>query len=408
MTRILIVAKGGYGDVFPMLALAQRLTARGHQATLVAEARWTAAAGQLGIPFIPLDTPEPSGRVGRVLHIFAPIHFAAECASVAEAGRGQSLIVGNQLAYSGAIAARRLQIPWVYCAPSPLAMPSYADPPLLPYLHRLQELSWSSAASQRPYLLLARAASRLATWPISAQQRRFGVRLPGNPRFEGLYSPCLNLLLASPTLVAQAPDWPAHTLISGFTWFEPAYMRNDANASALEAFLAQGAPPVVFAAGGPARTNPGRFFTEGIRACARLGRRVIVVAANRYLADLPRSADLLATGSVPFPELFPRIAAVVHSGGIGTIAWTLRCGVPSLLVPTHWDQFDNARRMHERGLARRLRGSDYRAPRIAVEIERLLADQSLRERLESLRSSITAEDGAAVGSAAIEALLASR
>ena len=42
---------------------------------------------------------------------------------------------------------------------------------------------------------------------------------------------------------------------------------------------------------------------------------------------------------VPHHWLFPKAACVVHAGGSGTTAATLRAGVPSVVVPHILDQF---------------------------------------------------------------------
>src|SRR6202012_1799180 len=52
---------------------------------------------------------------------------------------------------------------------------------------------------------------------------------------------------------------------------------------------------------------------------------------------------------VPLRALLPRCAALVHHGGIGTTAEALRAGVPQVIVPLAFDQFDNAARVRALG-----------------------------------------------------------
>ena len=47
---------------------------------------------------------------------------------------------------------------------------------------------------------------------------------------------------------------------------------------------------------------------------------------------------------VSFSELFPRAAAIVHAGGVGTTALAMRAGRPMLVMPCTHDQFDSAAR----------------------------------------------------------------
>ena len=53
--------------------------------------------------------------------------------------------------------------------------------------------------------------------------------------------------------------------------------------------------------------------------------------------------NVLVTGGVSHEWLFPKVAAVVHHGGAGTSAACFRSGVPSLVTPFGFDQFEYAR-----------------------------------------------------------------
>jgi UDP:flavonoid glycosyltransferase YjiC (YdhE family) len=55
-----------------------------------------------------------------------------------------------------------------------------------------------------------------------------------------------------------------------------------------------------------------------------------------------RRDEVLQLPFVPFSEVFPECAAVIHHGGFGTIAQCLRTLVPSLVVPGGIDQPFNA------------------------------------------------------------------
>ncbi|MFM9108664.1 MAG: glycosyltransferase [Chloroflexota bacterium] len=57
---------------------------------------------------------------------------------------------------------------------------------------------------------------------------------------------------------------------------------------------------------------------------------------------MPRG--LIATPYAPLSALLPRARAVIHQGGIGTLAQAMRSGQPSLIVPFAHDQPDNAAR----------------------------------------------------------------
>jgi UDP:flavonoid glycosyltransferase YjiC (YdhE family) len=114
---------------------------------------------------------------------------------------------------------------------------------------------------------------------------------------------------------------------------------------------------------------------------------------------------MMALDYAPFSRLFPRAAAVVHAGGVGTTALALRAGRPTLIVPFAQDQFDNAARAARRGLARALPRSAYTPARVAAELGRLLGDPAYARRAQAVREKILQDDGVRVACDALEALL---
>jgi UDP:flavonoid glycosyltransferase YjiC (YdhE family) len=58
---------------------------------------------------------------------------------------------------------------------------------------------------------------------------------------------------------------------------------------------------------------------------------------------------------VDYPGWIPRMRAVLHHGGAGVMWECLRAGVPALVLPKDYDQFDHAARLQASGVALRLR-----------------------------------------------------
>lgn len=418
MARILIVGKGGYGDMFPMFAIARALKDKGHFVSIAGERHHVDALSPLNISLIKIDE-RPAGNerfenhlvqsklfnTTDVLQTLSPKNLEREYDILSSIAGDYDLIVGNQLAYTGSMVSKKTGKPWIFCAPSPLAFPSKYDPPLFPYIHRLQSLTMAYPATQRAYITLARSASKLMMNSVIRQQRRLGIKDTGHPRFEGLYSEHLNLLMTSPSLVKPQPDWPTNTILSGFSWFEPEFMKGEEKMKLLAEFIEGGPAPVIFAPGGSMRTHPGKFFTESIEACKQMGVRGILVAAQRFHAALPQSSDILITGYLPYSLLLKYASTIVHSGGIGAIGWALRFGIPSLLVPSTWDQFDNAHRACKQNLAMVMADRNYKAPAVAANLDKLLKNQSQHQLLRNNIQRISDEDGAKVACAHIESFL---
>jgi UDP:flavonoid glycosyltransferase YjiC (YdhE family) len=90
----------------------------------------------------------------------------------------------------------------------------------------------------------------------------------------------------------------------------------------------------------------------------------------------------------------PRVRAVVHQCGIGTLSHTLRAGVPSVACPFAFDQPNNARRLEALGLATVLLPHQHDANSMTSALDRLLQSNA-PARAHAIGQFIRAEDGVA-------------
>ena len=93
-----------------------------------------------------------------------------------------------------------------------------------------------------------------------------------------------------------------------------------------------------------------------------------------------RRPGMLWLPYVALRTLLPRSAALVHHGGIGTTAEALRAGVPQVIVPLAYDQFDNAARVTALGAGASVAGgaAGARPRKLAAVLRRLLASEATR------------------------------
>jgi UDP:flavonoid glycosyltransferase YjiC (YdhE family) len=210
-----------------------------------------------------------------------------------------------------------------------------------------------------------------------------------------MFSPFGTQAWFSEVLAQAQPDWPPKTVITGFPFYDK-LAPGEGLSTELRDFLDAGPPPVVFTLGSSAVFEAGDFFAESAGAVRRLGCRAVLLTGddprNQPTRELP---GVIAAPYAPYSEFFPRTAAVVHSGGVGTTAQTLRAGVPMCVAPWSNDQPDNARRCVNLGVARVVPRRGYRASRVAAELERLLTEGSFREAAARAAALIAREDGVA-------------
>ena len=107
------------------------------------------------------------------------------------------------------------------------------------------------------------------------------------------------------------------------------------------------------------------LLTPGSSTTTALPRRNCLVGAPSFSVKNPRvllpelPEGVVAFDYAPFSLLFPRAAAIVHHGGIGTTGQAMRSGRPSLVMPCAWDQPDNAERAARLGIARTIARNRY-------------------------------------------------
>ena len=195
----------------------------------------------------------------------------------------------------------------------------------------------------------------------------------------------------------------AQTLVTGFPWC-------DQNASAglprdLVRFPDVGPPPIVFTLGTALAADPGSFYEHSALAASSLGRRAVLIVEGSLHRPQSLPDGVVASGYAPFSELFPRAAAVVHHGGIGTTGLAMRSGCPTLVMPCAWDQADNAERAVRLGIARTIPRHRYTSARVAADLHHLLDNSAYTRRASAVREQMRQEDGVQVACDALSQLL---
>ena len=420
MARIVIATFGSLGDLHPALALAHGLRRRGHTAVLATSEPYRAKVVAQGLPFAPvrpdlsLDNPDLVRRVmdGQrgseyLLRELVYPNVRAMHADLLAASAGADLLLGSELACAVPLVAEQRRLPWAFFALSPISFFSVHDPVVLPGSDLFRRLQPRGPLANRLILRIARWATHAWWAPLRQLRRELGLPPAGSPVFEGKYSPQLNLALFSPLLQAPQRDWPAHTHQPGFCFFDE--HETDAAHSpplppAVATFLAAGAPPIVFTLGSAAVQLADDFYLHSARAAQKIGRRaLLLLGPNPPPPDLP--ASVLAWNYLPYADIFPHAAAVVHQGGIGTTAQALRAGRPMLIVPFAHDQFDNAARIVRLGAGRTLSRRHYSAATAASALAALLDSPRPAEISAALGARLRTETGVAAACDALERTL---
>lgn len=354
MARFLICTVGSAGDVYPFIAISQTLLARGHEVQMLTSPRFRAPVERAGIGFVALGSEADYERLVQLPDLWHPsrglelilrelLDRLDEATSATErlVRPSETVLVGSTLAWNVRLVQERLRVPAATVHLSPSCLASATLPPVLP---GIGELSWLPVWAVK---LLQSASERLLIDPRIApklNRLRASLGLPPVRRVLGrwMHSPELVICAWPEWFAPTQPDWPEHAVTTGFALLREAQpSRLD---PALTDFLDAGPAPIGLTPGS-AMAHGKLFFARGLQACASIGRRAIVVTP--YADQLPQPLPEWAhhASYAPFDALLPRLAALVHHGGIGTCAEALAAGAPQVVVPFAHDQFDNAARL---------------------------------------------------------------
>jgi len=156
----------------------------------------------------------------------------------------------------------------------------------------------------------------------------------------------------------------------------------------------------VFITLGSAFINDPSFFVNASHAATQVGAIPIISTGRSNLASKLKAQlrPHLPVGSllldwVDYGHLFPKLAAAIHHGGVGTTHAAILHGLPQLIVPHAADQFMQARRATLTGVGLSLRAQEATPSRIAEALTRLLQEPHFRERATSLQAEFAALGG---------------
>ena len=418
--RRCIVTLGTLGDVLPLCALGAGLTRAGHRVRVATHDQYRAYVVRHGLQYsaMPLDPVALfSGARGNswLASRNNPVRFMAGLARVARpaiprlvdaaraACRDADAVLFTPLGMMAHQVAEKLGIPSFLASLQPIMPTSRFPSVLAPAQVRLGG----------GYNRFSHLATEQAFWqpwrrPVN-RTRREVFDLPPlpwsgiGPELRRRRTP--HLYGFSSAVVPPPADWPDWAHVTGY-WF-PAARSLWPVPAALKDFLAAGPAPVCVGFSSLKVADPHALTATVVAALRRAGHRGVLLQGWGALQPGRLGKDMLVLASAPHEYLFERVAAVVHPGGAGTSAASLRAGVPSVVVPGFADQFFWARRLTELGVAPPpLRWRALSSERLGSAISAAASGTPLRQAAKAARERIRAEDGVDRAVTTIERYLA--
>lgn len=402
---------GSAGDINPFVMLGRELRRRGHRVTLTGSDPFAPVAGAAGLEFLSLasaadyervannpDLWQPRRGVAIVLGEIATGMRGAYDAIAALYVPGETMLVGHALSFFTRVLEETHHAPAATVHLAPGIFRSDFRQPALP---SGADISWWPRWAKRA---LWRVIDRFTLDPLiapalNAWRADLGLSPVSRVFGQWMHSPQLVIGLFPEWFADPQPDWPPQLRLTGFALSDATVAPPGTPGDPLERFLVAGSPPIVLTPGS-ANRHAAAFFRSALEATADLGCRAVCVTAHAAHLPAPLPDGAFHASYAPFATLFPRAAAVVHHGGIGTSAQALAAGIPQLVVPMGFDQPDNAARLVRLGIAAAIPAPGFTGSRGATALRRLLSDPSTDAACRQRRAAM--DSGAAVARACDE------
>lgn len=410
--RFLLTPVGSAGDVNPFVGIGGRLRGRGHDVVLAAPAPFRDLAERAGLRFVSSWSAEDYERTTLEADLWHArkglrVVFQAVTTTMRVAYdqlqalyQPGTILVGHTLSLATRLLEEVTGAPGATVHLAPSLLRSEHEAPALRV--RAQPARWPRWWNRALWRLVDYAVlDPLFAPPLNAWRRELG--LPQVHRvFNGwIHSPQRVIGLFPDWFAPPQPDWPPQTRLTGFPLFDDV---NDGPLDpTIERFLDDGERPVVFTAGTANRHARG-FFETAVAVCGRIGTRGILAAAHRDQIPRDLPPTVLAIDYVPFSQLLPRAAAIVHHGGIGTTSQGLAAGIPQLIMPMAFDQPDNATRLGRLGVGAWLRPRHFTPQRVAAVLTDLLARAEVGDACRRCAARIAESDALSATCDALERL----
>ena len=404
--RVTIISAGSRGDVQPYVALGKGLKEAGHAVGMLASEDFRPLITAHGLEFFDMGGSMEGvaqgmqglleqGNFIKILASMGPTaqQMAGQAArSGLEACQGSDLILaGLGGFFVGLALAEKLGLPFVPAFLYPFT-PTREFPGVLVPLPQGRLPSWVNRLSHRMVQQMMWQTFRAADNKARSEVLQM-TQAPFRGPFASLEKKKRTILYGySPQVIPFPKDWGEHNHVTGYWLLGPSAGWEPP--IDLVHFLESGPPPVYIGFGSMVNRKPEETTDLVLQALKQSGQRGVLSAGWGGLKKEELPESVFMTGSVPHTWLFPRMAAVVHHGGVGTTAAGLWAGIPAVITPYFGDQPFWGQRVYELGVGPRpIPRKRLTVERLAESIRCAVSEAGMREKAVRLGETIRGEDG---------------
>lgn len=385
--KILISTVGSHGDVLPFIALANEFIKKGCEVVFYANPFFKSLISNEQIKFVEIgtikeyknmfsssnniDSMKSFKLVASEFMKLCPIFYEAMKKDIS---KNNTIIISSSLLFAGRLLEETLNIPCVTIHLSPSIFRSNINP---------ARLAPNWIESKTPtfiknifwWLLDTFFYEPNFTKPLNKIREELGLSSVNKIFKSWIHEGSLVICLFPKWFAKPQSDWKENVIFADF----PLYDNNENKKLSKEIldFLQSDTPIVVFSAG-TATATAQDFFNVSIEVSNKLGIKAILLThfSEQIPKNLPK--NIVHINYAPFSELLPKLSLFVHHGGIGSTSQTLKAGIPQIIRPVAFDQFDNSIRAVNLGIATEILAKDYNIKNVSNTINEIINDNSYK------------------------------
>ncbi len=337
--KITIFVYDTRGGVQPMLALADGLIKRGHEVLFCANPENEELVTSYNCPFLPFGPNVKEQMKINAANKKSPDSFSSakkikmetekQIESLPKIIQGSDLVLATGIVFGVRSAAEIAKVPFrlIIFYPSALG-PGKAG----------------SLFSRLKFKIGMSVLNKLLKSTINRKRKEAGIAKVKNV---AKYFGGNDIIVASDIVLNKVQEGVRATYKqTGYMFLPPLHEL----AKDVEDFIASGKPPVFISFGSNPVSNPDKLTNIFEEASKGTNQRLIISRGWSELATINSSSNILYVDDVPFELLFPKMAAIIHHGGSGTMASVAKAGVPQAAFPYMFDQFENRKTIVKLGL----------------------------------------------------------
>lgn len=161
-------------------------------------------------------------------------------------------------------------------------------------------------------------------------------------------------------------------------------------------------PPTVLLTLGSLFNRDPAFFRIAAEAVLLEGGQPLVATGATGASPLDLPAGVEVRPWVDFDQTLPRLAGIIHHGGVGTTHAALRHGLPQVAVPHAGDQQPQAGRITQAGVGYGVQPANFTPASARWFARQLLANDTLRQTAAAWQAELAALGGTATAVEEIE------